>query len=57
MDQIDAGAGPHIKEDSVTTIIIIEDAITGIIALLVLIWLRALGLGRPRRGREREWDL
>lgn len=34
---IDSGAELHIKEDSIITVITIEDAITDIIALLVLI--------------------
>ena len=39
MDQIEGVAVLHIKVDSIITIIIIEDAITDIIAILVLIWL------------------
>lgn len=37
MARIDSGAALHIKEDCIITIIAIEDAITDIIALLVLI--------------------
>lgn len=37
MAHIDSGAEVHIKEDSIITIITIEDAITDIIALLALI--------------------
>lgn len=37
MAHIDSGAELHIKEDSIITVITIEDAITDIIALLVLI--------------------
>lgn len=37
MARIDSEAELHIKEDSIITIITIEDAITDIIAILVLI--------------------
>lgn len=42
MARIDSGAEQHIKEDSVITVITAEDAITDIIALLVLNLFRTL---------------
>lgn len=53
MARIDSGAGVHIKEDCVITVITIEDAITDIIALLVLILLRTLTIAEQRK-REKE---
>lgn len=49
---IDGGAELHIKEDSVITIITIEDAITGIIALLVLILFCTLTIAAHRKERR-----
>lgn len=53
MAHIDSGAEVHIKEDSIITIITIEDAITDIIALLALILFCTL-TEAEQRNMERE---
>ena len=54
MARIDSGAELHIKEDYIITIITIEDAITDIIALLVLILLCTLPKAEQRNGEKEE---
>lgn len=54
MARIDGGAGLHIKEDSIITIITIEDAITDIIALLVLILFCTLSKAQQKKRGKRE---
>lgn len=51
MARIHGAAAPCIKEDCVITAITIEDAITHIIALLVLILFCALSLKEGREGK------
>lgn len=54
MARIDSGAELHIKEDSIITIITIEDAITDIIALLVLILFCTLSKAWQKKKKERK---
>lgn len=49
MARIASDAEPHIKEDCIITIIAIEDAITDIIALLVLILFCTPKLNKEKR--------
>lgn len=52
MASVDGGPGLHIKEDSIITIITIEDAITGIIGYLVLNLLCTLTKCEQKRRTE-----
>lgn len=54
MARIHAAAATCIKEDCVITVITIEDAITHIIALLVLILFCALPLSLSQRRKRKE---
>lgn len=51
---IDSGAELHIKEDSIITVITIEDAIIDIIALLVLVLFCSLIKAERRKGGKKE---
>lgn len=53
MARIDSGAELHIKEDGIITIITIEDAITDIIALLVLILFHTLTRAEQRKEKRK----
>ena len=57
MARIGGGAGLHIKEDSIITVITIEDAITDIIGLLVLILFCTLTKAGQKKRGKREAEL